>query len=402
MEPTVTLRLIFYGLISFNPNEMERHTPMRALLIDARNPPVASDGCPIHKHTPELIFESPACRFPCRLERGLCRCELKRDLVHIGEEEKEVCSEVSTTPQQVPDDDHSYDDEAFERVSNLSWLRFMRRGMRLRRECNQQCPNDGHEEMCGVIAAQVNFFPDAVATCALSGQRRLSASGTCYSYSQRYEGDGSTPDQCTLPDQSYVGIPPPASDRLFVCAPRYRFRPIASRNIKEYLAKLVSRLCPDVGKHHLAEITRFEQKVALPTQEASDPNASLCPTCVRLEVVAFNRTESYPVLVRTYTETGKATLYADLVIANHAADHLHELDYGRCAGQQRARDFELFHDLVASSPYPVDRDIPHVADEGRLTRAAVDNCSSPLYDRIRDELLRTGQVMTICPKARGN
>ncbi len=58
----VTVRLILYGLIAFVPNSNDSPTTYTALLVDARTPQYASDGCRIPSHAPALYAMAGQCK----------------------------------------------------------------------------------------------------------------------------------------------------------------------------------------------------------------------------------------------------------------------------------------------------------------------------------------------------
>lgn len=71
MTEMVTLRLIFYGLMAFVPNDSSP-TSLHALLVDARGHHYSSDGCKLPRHTPALYVSAEDCtvegetKGPCR------------------------------------------------------------------------------------------------------------------------------------------------------------------------------------------------------------------------------------------------------------------------------------------------------------------------------------------------
>lgn len=62
MAETVTLRLIFYGLIAFAPEPGGgQPEKLHALLVDATGPQFSSDGCAIPRHEPVLYARAARC-----------------------------------------------------------------------------------------------------------------------------------------------------------------------------------------------------------------------------------------------------------------------------------------------------------------------------------------------------
>jgi hypothetical protein len=60
---TVTVRLIFYGLIAFAPESVDgQPDKLHALLVNATGPQYSSDGCAIPRHVPVLYVQAERCR----------------------------------------------------------------------------------------------------------------------------------------------------------------------------------------------------------------------------------------------------------------------------------------------------------------------------------------------------
>ncbi len=62
MTGMVTVRLLLYGLIAFVPDSNTSPTAYNALLVDARGPQYASDGCRIPPHVPALYVSAGQCK----------------------------------------------------------------------------------------------------------------------------------------------------------------------------------------------------------------------------------------------------------------------------------------------------------------------------------------------------
>lgn len=154
----VTLRIFFYGLIAFTPDNFKGGELMRALLLDAQSPPAASDGCPIHHHEPTLVFKSSSCKFPCYFyEDDLCKCPL-------GEGYLLEIPRTGAAPPPAATSRNDFDDF----VPNMSSLRFFGRlsnQTNLREDCDRTHPDQ--ESLCELIAAQVNFHPSEVEACLI-------------------------------------------------------------------------------------------------------------------------------------------------------------------------------------------------------------------------------------------
>jgi hypothetical protein len=343
---TVTLRIFFFGLIAFTPDKFVSGEPMRALMIDARRPPVASDGCPIHVHTPALFREDKNCTTPCRSDRGLCRCDLGDGyLLDIPRSGFPLCGIQAQDmvdaihPQQLPSDQSKRSlakkagrqefDQFVPKMSSLRMYGF-RNQMKLKQDCDRQCPNL-NQPICRLIATQINFHPDTFTTCTLSGAK-------------------------------------------------LSFRPLSSANLWR------------PGKRETAETVLFT--VPFETAEAE-------PQFVSLSAVAFDGGESFPIQVPVFKiETEH---YADIVLANFMDDKDHEQAYARCGADLVARDFELFHDLVESPLYPNDRPIPQASRD--LQEAALkaqparpECANSPVFPVLQTRILHAGKTRPICPE----
>jgi hypothetical protein len=69
MQATFTLKLIFYGLIGFIPNNEQNPTALTVVLADAVGSQHVSDGCKIPEHYPALFVAASK----CRQDRGRCQ-----------------------------------------------------------------------------------------------------------------------------------------------------------------------------------------------------------------------------------------------------------------------------------------------------------------------------------------
>lgn len=343
-EVPVILSLFFYGLVAFTPDEFQCDGNMRALLIDARRPPVASDGCPIHSHTPALFYfvtQAGSCRHPCRIDRGLCRCDLDGgQLLDIGRSETDLCYERQGCMPD-PTSSGSCPDQDFDFIPKLRRLRPMRSRMDLRCDCNKPCPVQSDyctEGMCKLIAAQINFHPRDFSICRMAGE---------------------------------------LDDRSGKC-PKFEFKPLTSTNL----------WWP--RDRHIAEIVRFETTIL-----AEDPHL------VKLTIAAFDGGGKYTIDVPVVEYGGKH--YTELVIANFM-DEDHGSAYARCDRNYVARDFELYHDLTSRPMQPPDRTIPR-AEEGAervpfSPRGGYRSCvNSKTLTAFRVDVLRAGDTRQICPQA---
>lgn len=354
MTTLVTLRLFFYGLVAFTPDEFECNGNMRALLIDARRPPVASDGCPIHSHHPALFFlaKPGACTSPCEEEKsvnGLCRCDLDKGyLLDIGRNEKDLCFEKDNRCEPDAVDSGSCDAVGFDFIPKLQPMRSIGSRMELHEECDNPCPVRSAYcpgGMCKLLAAQINFNPLHFSVCRMAGQP-----------------DDGTPE-----------------------CPKFEFKPLASDNPWNLFWP---------RDRQVAEIVSFEVQI-----EVEDPKE------VNLTLAAFED-GGVDKIVIPVTKYGNRH-YADLVIANFMRDDHHGGDdaYARCAQNYIARDFELYHDLVKQPMYPTDRTIPRAEEdalrvpwkEGKNKND--DYCGSYALKLFRSSFLRAGDSRPICPQA---
>lgn len=348
MTTMVTLRLFFYGLVAFTPDEFQCTSNMRALLIDARKPPVASDGCPMHSHTPALFYYVPqvtTCKRPCRIDRGLCRCELGGGNLLDIRRRGNLCFEGN--------EDHAYEesssncagpiDQEFEYVPKLRPLRIARSRMELNSACDNECPvrtASNSKGMCRLVAAQINFVPSAFAVCQMAGQR---------------END-------------------PAK------WPEFNYKPLASMNLWPW------------GSKQIAEIVRFDTKIEV---EGEDPRE------IELTIAEFEDGGIDKIVIPVYCTKGACS--ADLVIANFMDEHHDESSsYARCEQDYVARDFELYHDLARQPMYPSDRPIPQ-AGNGAAVKSwkakSDESCGSHVLAQFRSSFLRAGDSRPICPQA---
>jgi hypothetical protein len=333
---TVTLRLFFFGLVAFTPDEPS--TNMRALLIDARHPPVASDGCPIHSHKPALFYSMvgrDSCRRPCREDRGLCRCDLEGgNLLDINPKEGEVCyrGHIDGSGSGSFQGDDVFDGV----ILKLRRLRPMSSRMNLRSTCNNPCPVGDNQKMCRLVAAQINFHPKNFYACRMAGQ-------------------------------------PPEVEKC----PELLPRPLSSINF--WLP----------GARQLAETVLFETEIKVNSKYTVD-----------LEIAAFDGNGSYKINV-PIVKYGKK-YYAGLVIANYMEDVDHSNTYSRCDQNFIARDFELFHDLARQPLRPIDRPIPGAGENAPLEEFEfpIDayECDMGILRAFNQNILRAGESRPICPQ----
>jgi hypothetical protein len=352
----VTLRLFFYGLIAFTPDQFKCDGDMRALLLDARQPPVASDGCPIHSHAPALFYfvtQPGACELPCRNDRGLCRCDLDGGkLLDIGRTEHDLCYEKAKVQTAAEDCENSQASKGFGYLLRLSPLRFLHSRMKLHDDCNKACPVSdgyGHSEdpmICKLVAAQVNFHSHDFSICRMAGQPENGAH-TC---------------------------------------PKFNLRPLASQNLSN-----LSFLLPP---QQVAEIVHFEARVQ------ADPK---WPQSITLTLASFDGGGRDTITIPAVKQGDE--YYADLVIANFMEELDHSRTYSRCDQNFVARDFELFHDLVKRPMYPQDRTIPQTNERAQQLQIDPDipnfgyDCDSTILNVFRRDILRAGDSRPICPQA---
>lgn len=348
---TVTLRIFFYGLVAFTPEKFSCGGPMRALLIDARHPPIASDDCQMHPHTPALFFENRLCQDPCRPDRGLCRCDLADGyLLDVTKETgQRLCWEAdlaahpnhssglatgNSASKFSPSSCTDEQDKHYAYIPQMSSLRprWQSKKTLLTTECNRSCPSTWNS-MCRLVATQINFTPNDMRSCSLS-ERELS------------------------------------------------FTPAYGSNFHR------------PQKQKTAEVTVF----AVPIQTSDTQR-------VLLNIVSFDRGEAFEVAIPTFTLN--AQLYADVVAANYMEEADHHNSYWRCGNNFYARDFELLQDLARAPHDPADRPVPQ-AKEVNDKKVNDKNSEVPwkqptlcrrsrVLQILNSEILRAGKTRPICP-----
>lgn len=351
----VILRLFFYGLVAFTPDKLQCNGNMRALLIDAREPPVASDGCPIHSHAPALFYsvtKPESCRHPCRFDRGLCRCDLDGGhLLDIGRTEDDLCYEQQDCNPNQGTSGACWGED-FDFIPKLKRMRPFRWRMTLREDCDKPCPVKSDYcpgGMCKLIAAQVNFHPESFYVCRLAGP----------------------PQGTTGHASAAIAQPSPA--------PEFDFKPLGSTNLWWPF------------RRQIAEIVHSEVKIMIKRDE------------IELRIAAFDGGGSYAIHVPVFESGGK--YYADLVVGNFMEEVDHSSSYARCHQNNVARDFELYHDLARQPMQPADRAIPR-ADEDAKPKPPPSSMKNYTYCSNSEalgiflvDILRAGDSRPICPQA---
>lgn len=355
---TVTLRIFFYGLIAFTPNQFQCNGDMRALLIDARNPRHASDGCPIHAHTPALFYrlrDKVKCSDPCTIDRGLCRCDLEDGyLIDIPWKKEIACYRTTTAAKDKPKASKKKNNtcgrEDFDYVTKMSSLSPMKDRMRLRTECNQACPTVNQvtretNSICKLVAAQVNFKAKSVSSC-------------------RWATDSNGEVR------------------------QFALRPLSSSNVWSPRPSI------------LPEVLLFTTE--LETKDES-------PRTIDLEVISFDGNELYTLAIPVTSKNGM--MYSELSIVNFMDDDDHDNSYPGCSSRSVARDFEIYHDLVRRPMYVYDQAIPHVHDQSSILFPGADlnksitdkaivppDCESDLMNLLLTSILSAGKSRPICPE----
>lgn len=337
------VRIFTFGLIVYATNAPENPRDLTILLVDARHPPVASDGCPNNKHIP-LLFHHPdnagfggSCAAWCQIELGLCQCPLERVQITIDQ------SYLASLHQGSCDDLNEY-------VPRLNPLWGGTR--RVRTDCLAKAPD---EKVCPFVVARLdNLRPQGSYACemALGGA------------------------------SSHVLHRPGRADSTMQYR-RFRFRPLAEGGFRP-LSRSVS----------LATRMVFIRESRSPTVR------------INVDSFDGTQGEELSVTSRNCPVDGDFPAdpmrlgCIDIAIGNAPVHSLGHLLYGRCHGHGIDRDFELFNDLVQdqadlnSRRVPYDSEKPPSSEEKKgMQRSSL--CNSDLLSEL-ERWLRSDDAPSEC------
>lgn len=347
------LRVFTFGLIAYVTSDSKKPVDLSLLLVDARHPPVASDGCPNNRHIPLLLHEarSEGCASWCHLELGLCQCPLDRVRLEFP-----ALAEPATDPMSC--------DHLANAVPKLKPV------IGSVRKVNPECLFTSTENsVCPFVAAQVdNILPRAAFACKMA----------VGSYSSNHSSH--TPIQ----EMPYR---------------RFKFRPLSQDNWSMRPAQEVATQIVLVRKMDEPSI-----KIRLTSYEGTETQelilkADKCPPFPKLSSAS-----SLQAVSTSFEASVKGALpegCIDVVIGNIPVHSEHHHLYGRCRGHGIDRDFELFEDLALNQVELEDRPVPFDRPEVASTPEELKGYyRSPLCDgnllQAFERWLRTDQATSEC------
>lgn len=389
-----TLRLFFFGLMAFVPNDVTQPTELTVILLDARRPPLATDGCPIHSHTPVLFYkpqEVDKCHFPCRVVNGLCRCELDRE---------EVCLKEVQDPNRASES----------RTTNpvLSWWNCVR----------------GRTDFCLVPHAKrtrrfvTNWYmkeriredfivPPAHDPCS---DGALHSSGSPYGNTT-----GSGLRSPFAEGQHAEEMPP------LLAAARMRFMidaigvcKLAGQEIDPdgYFRAEEFEFLPNTGEDNWFDFPPQQQMAEIMVMDVPVEEVAVDgKPRVRFTIRAFDATEEFTVELdrskgcdppKDYKGPGCPRYLYEMVVANMATVSGSDHAYGRCT-HSVARDFELYHDLAGSPKRLYHRPTAKRQKKGKFEHMgnpmSVAMCNSDTLEALFVHFDRSGTGRPVCPQA---
>lgn len=345
-DPTVILRLIFYGLVAFVVDEPKKPDYITALLLDGSAFPHSSDGCPMPAHRAQLIYEKAAScgsSLGCRERRGLCICPITGQDVGFSASGFQGCEDKSDKKPC------SYD--------ALSYLVKMKEVKSRANRINPAFLFDQLlERESELLAARVLKI-----------------------------GINQSPEVCRMIDDGHTHSA--SSGVVQDSHSHYTFRSLVDTTMFPH------------SQDRLAEA------ILIPTKVKGKMENGVVKVDINLQ--PFDAPRPFPPLsIGTY-KCGKdgGEHCADLIIVNLMEDVHHVQAAGRCKSHAVGRHFEIYYDLANEIIYHDQKRVPRqeLCDRGDQCnvlrkRSHVEPCESSLFPQFEDFLrLRAGENRPICP-----
>ncbi len=340
------VRVFTFGLVAYVTNSADKPTDFSLVLIDARHPPIASDGCPNNRHIPLLMYQAPSgtCSPWCRLELGLCQCPLERVELEFDTSTLKPLDPKSMSCEEMDD----YVHELNPMIGGI---------YRARSECMS---DPHHGRVCPFVVARLEDFPPQYAyACELA----LGGDASSHELQRPKQGDKTMQYR------------------------KFRFRPMAKGGYRMFSGRemLATRMVL------VREAKASEIKITASSFDRAETQDLLlsavpCPDSVKKERAKEKRSVPDGCI--------------DVVIGNAPVHSEHHLLYGRCQGHGIDRDFELLGDLVKGNLNLSSRRVPYDSDK-KLTQAEKMGkprdslCDSSLFDAF-ERWLRTDQATSEC------
>src|SRR6185295_14642583 len=163
--PIYLLRVFAFGLIAYVSGDAGNRREVNILLVDTTHPITATDGCPIRKHEPLLIYEPKAwaCEAWCRAESGVCVCPLEREAIFLDNQLVPIPSRLdrSEFDRYVPILQDAFSGrQKTEGVRPPKWWI---------REVVADCLfRDKTQRVCPFVAAEAILLPERVYACEMA------------------------------------------------------------------------------------------------------------------------------------------------------------------------------------------------------------------------------------------
>jgi len=333
----VTLRVFLFGLLFFDTSS-DQCQPMRVLMLDARHPPNASDGCPVEPHSPVLLYENgdAECADPCRVDHGFCRCDLDRQQVNLDPQDW-AKKNPACAGGKCCDNVDKY------AVKMFRLRRGLDRWLHLTKNTREKCGGRGSQKKCPLVIADAVLSPSEIVACDMAV-------------------DPDDPTQLQ----------------------HYEFKPLTEGRLFNH-------------EQTLASIIMATEKIRVEL-----PPGKAVPESVQLPLMAYTEHEEYTVdiPVQLCTSGGESQdRCADVVLANFTDDSHAPADE-RCASSDLDRHFEMFHDLVGKPIGLPSRPVPQLGPKHSPVKAPTEKCQlSSLYQKFAATVLRNGLHSQICPMA---
>lgn len=350
------LRVFLSGLVVFATTNTKKPADLQTILLNAADTPIATDGCPIPPHRP-LLLHSQACKYPCKVERGLCACPVDRSLVQFFSEDQYGARRLLS--DQMPPGEFENLDQCVHRVRGGLLKRF---GIGSVKEMRTDCsflaanfPPGTPIPVCPLVATRVDLVPDEFFACELmSGDHQGGAvtDGECVDSAPQPTSGTMTGDEIKFS---------PLSKHSWSWFPK----PLATR-------ELLKRAVPNLAKL-VVSVRSFDAMLDYEVVLAPSP----CGPCWR---------------------DAKTQYCVDLAIVNLPVPSLLKTNaYERCGELHFDREFELFEDLLAEETEIEDRRVPQGKKVGdRVEEPRSGWCESNLNYSL-DRWFRTGGERKQCP-----
>lgn len=356
--PIYLLRVFTFGLIAYVASGSDDIRHLRVLLIDATHSITSTDGCPIRKHEPLLIYDPKTrpCEIWCRAESGVCACPLEREAIALDDQLAAPGSKFDRGEfdRYVPVLQDSFNSNQKMREQAVRppkpWIREVAADCLFKNKYIRVCP---------FVAAEASLRPEQTYACEM-------ATGIDHHYGLPKKGDRWQEGQ----------------EFNFRSLSQGEFEVMRKQNVATKLAFVSQVDAGQVLNHRYLDVAirRFDGTRPPRTIRLV---RSRCPVDACWENTCAPNLDCF-----------------DLAIANVPVHADQNLLYGRCQAHGIDRDFELLEDLVTNQQDLEDREVPfdrRSSPPVGMVRAAL--CDSSLVEDF-NRWLRTDQATSECSGGR--